>query len=201
MALDDYLHRLGERYSLDQRIKLIGEQTNQREFLEKTINDLTQQVDGRFAVYSNLSAKSLSELESYVQSDGEETWQEIQDIQKQEQQLSTELDNPKYIGFSELPDDTISILKRLAEEKRNIAELTKQLNDNVNHLTYKPPRWLLMIFLASMSVVGVVLGLAAIFLMKNNYAVGISLTLILFGVISGFIAAILSITQHSRTQR
>ena len=37
--------------------------------------------------------------------------------------------------------------------------------------------------------------------MKNNYAVGISLALILFGVISGFIAAILSITQHSRTQR
>ena len=127
MALDDYLHRLGERYSLDQRIKLIDEQTNQREFLEKTINDLTQQVDGRFAVYSNLSAKSLSELESYVQSDGEETWQEIQDIQKQEQHLSTELDNPKYIGFSELPDDTTSILKKASRRENKYRRTHKTI--------------------------------------------------------------------------
>jgi hypothetical protein len=41
----------------------------------------------------------------------------------------------------------------------------------------------------------------AIFLIKNNYAIAIAIALIIFGVLSGFVAAILSITQNTRIQR
>jgi uncharacterized protein YhaN len=199
--LDEFLHQLEARSSLDQRIKLVEEKNAQRESIEKTIDGLAEQLNGKFSIYKNLSDNSLRELETYVQSDGEKTLQEIQDIQRQEQQLTSELDSPQFNGFSDLPDDTLSILRRLDEERKNISELTKQLNDSGDHLKSRPPRWILILGLAFMSIIGFVLGGTAIFLLKNNLAIGIAAALILFAVISGFIAAILSISQNSRIQR
>jgi uncharacterized protein YhaN len=200
-ALGEYLQYIEVRSSLDQRIKLVVEKNGQGEFLENSIDDLNSQLTGKFAVYHRLSAESLRELESYVQSDAEGTFREIQDLERQEQQLSSELDDPQFIGFSILPDDATSILERLAEERRYITELTKQLIDNVDHLKGKRPRWAVIILLVFMSIVGVILGVTAIFLLKNNFGTGIAVALIIFGVLSGFSAAVLSITRNSRIQR
>lgn len=201
-ALDEYLNLLIERDSLNQRIKLEEEKKKQREDLVRTISDLERQLIGeKFSIYNSLSESSLQDLEKYVQSDAEDISREIQKIQSEENQLNSELNDPRFAGFSDIHEDIGGVIKELSDEKRNIAELEKRSTNFAESLKTKPPRWLLFLALVFMGLIGAGLGVTAILLIINNHSIGIALGLFIFGAFTGVAATVLFIIQSNRIQK
>jgi len=201
-ALDEYINLLIERDSLNQRIKLEEDKKRQREDLVSTINDLERQLIGeKFSIYNSLPENSLQDLEKYVQSDAEEISREIQAIQLEENQLNSELNDPRFTGFSEIHEDISGIIKKLSDEKRNFAELEKRSTNFAESLKTKPPRWLIFIALVFMGLIGAGLGVTAILLFINNHFIGIALGLFIFGAFTGIAAPALFIIQSNRIQK
>ena len=197
--LDDYLDLQKERTSLTQLISLEREKRENTSKLKDYINELKSEIKKRFAFYKDLTEKSLSDVEKYVQSDADNTIQEIANIHEQERELRLELENPIYDGFSDLPEHTSDILQNLADINNKIISLTDQIEKlNVRN---SAPRWLSVVVLVAPSIIGVLLGLTAIFMGKSNAPIGISIGLFLFGVLCVVVAAFLFVVLNNRRQK
>jgi uncharacterized protein YhaN len=197
-ALDEYLACLKERDALNQRIKLENQQKERIERLQKSINEDEHQLSGeRFSALNSLPEAYLQALESYVQSDAEERIREIQGISDQEKQIISDLNDNKYLGFSAVPDDTGSILKKIIEEKKSGDDFEKQTTV-IRQETKKLSLLLPILLLVGAGLLGAVAGSILSSLLHIRMIIGIIIGLLIFDIITGILVGFVLLNQNRK---
>jgi DNA repair exonuclease SbcCD ATPase subunit len=197
-ALDDYLAWLKERDALNQRIKLENQQKEQEERLQKSIKEDERQLSGeRNSALNSLPDPYLRALEIYVQSDAEETLREIQGVSDQEKQLASDLNDNKFLGFSDAPDDIGADLKKIVEERKSLDDFEKQTI--VSRQEIKKPSLLLpIIFLCGSGLFGSITGAVVSSFLHINVIIGIVIGLLVLGGIAGILTAFVLVVQSRK---
>ena len=197
-ALDDYLGWLKERDALNQRIKLETQQKEQVERLQKSIKEVEHQLSGeRYSALDSLPDPYLQALELYVQSDAEEAIREIQRISDQEKQIISDLNDKKFLGFSDAPDDAGTILKKIIEEKKSLDEFEKQ-TAVTRQETKKPSLLLPILLLGGVGLLGAIAGALVSLFLNISMIIGITIGLLIFGSITGILVAFVLVNQSRK---
>jgi DNA repair exonuclease SbcCD ATPase subunit len=194
-VLDDYLAWLKERDSLNQQIKLKNQQKEQVERLQKDIQEIEHQLSGeRYSALNFLPEPDLQALEYYVQSDAEETIREIQKGFDQEKLIIADLNDNKFMGFSDAPDNAGAILEKIIEEKKSLDDYEKQ-TAFIRQETKKPSLLLPILLLGGLGLLGAVAGAIVSSFLHINMIIGIAIGLLIFCCIAGILIAFLLTNQ------
>ena len=184
-ALDDYLSWLKERDALNQRIKLENQQKEQVERMQNSIRDVEHQLSSdRYSALNSLPEPYLQALELYVQSDVEEAIREIQQLSIQEEQIKSILQDDKFMGFSDVPDDAGITLKKIIEENKTLDDFEKQ-TAVIRQGIKKPSLLLPVLLLGGISLLGAGAGALLSSFMKISMIISTSIGLLIFGSITG----------------
>ncbi len=193
--LTRFLDQLAQLESLKGSIKLEEQHRERTERTQKTVEDIEQQLSSeRFSSFQKLSGADLQRLESYVQSDAEQTLQDIQGLQARAAAVRAELNDERFSGFAEAPETTGTVLKQLIESKAAIAELQKQTSTVVHESPSHSPRSMLLVC-AGMGTLGLVAGALLGSLLHFNVLISGFLGFTMLGLlaIAGFL--VLSLFQ------
>ena len=194
-ALDDYLNWLKERDALNQRMKLETQQKEQVGRLQKPIKEFENQLSGeRYSILNSLPELYLQALENYVQSDAEETIHEIQRISDQEKLILSDLNDNKFLGFSNAPEDTGITLKMIIEEKKSLDDFEKQ-SSVTKHGTKKPSLLLPILLICGVGLLGAVAGAFVSSFMHIIMLIGIIGGLLIFVSITCILVGFVFVNQ------
>lgn len=144
--LTRFLDQLGRLESLKESVRLEEQHREQADRARKAVEDIDQQLSSeRFSVFQGLSEADVQRLESYVQSDAEQTLRDIQELQAREVVVRAELDEERFSRFSDAPETTGTVLAQLIQGKAAIDELEKQGRATAESVPAHSPKSMLLI--------------------------------------------------------